>query len=657
MYRKDFTQLSSAELDNLAIAFNALSDDGVITEYRNFHRVNGSSIHWGPVFLPWHRYFLRKFEQALQAALQTALDNVQESDDVTAGPHPDIPLMLPYWDWTRKDSQNLDDSTDDIAGKWESFFGGRGGTGRLNWPVSRRNNPPSSTPLPSLRGSTANRAINVIEELNKTSYYQFRNMESSSHVRGHAWVGGDMGDPRESPNDPLFYLHHCNIDRLWAIWQQNNPNVDQYSTTVGHPRDSELDAVSVALDSSMVGLDTDAPTPKSMLDHTALGYRYSRDMLLEIAWDEDSSTQGSLITGDSYDADVFIRDSASDTGDYPSAETHWTSPDIWVRRSMVKKGQTNNAASHERPIVGVENYMYVNVTNRGGARASGIRVKAYHCKPGTAMTWPNDFEYTGVWSLDDMDPGSSAIAGPFPWTPEIKDHECLFAFVDSSNDPSMVPMVYGRISHSKLVRFDNNVGQRNVFPIEVAINGKRSSGMRVRGSPSRSNNALRFNDQALPGGASLRLKVPNGILKSAKLIALRKTEVNKRFTTLQKMRSSSEPAIEGIQLAAHESRNIQLEVGLSASAEQGHTYPLIATQVQDGEIIGQLTMELLAIEDDGNYVFGNKNSKELHTVACPFWSKMMPENRVPFSSVRAALAHGYNGCRFCLSAYDTDRAD
>jgi hypothetical protein len=22
-----------------------------------------------------------------------------------------------------------------------------------------------------------------------------------------------------SPNDPLFWLHHANVDRLWAIWQ------------------------------------------------------------------------------------------------------------------------------------------------------------------------------------------------------------------------------------------------------------------------------------------------------------------------------------------------------------------------------------------------------------------------------------------------------
>ena len=28
--------------------------------------------------------------------------------------------------------------------------------------------------------------------------------------------------PGTSPNDPVFFLHHCNIDRLWSIWEQKN---------------------------------------------------------------------------------------------------------------------------------------------------------------------------------------------------------------------------------------------------------------------------------------------------------------------------------------------------------------------------------------------------------------------------------------------------
>jgi len=38
------------------------------------------------------------------------------------------------------------------------------------------------------------------------------------HNRVHAWVGGSMV-PITSPNDPVFFLHHCCMDKLWADWQ------------------------------------------------------------------------------------------------------------------------------------------------------------------------------------------------------------------------------------------------------------------------------------------------------------------------------------------------------------------------------------------------------------------------------------------------------
>ena len=42
------------------------------------------------------------------------------------------------------------------------------------------------------------------------------------HNMVHVWIDGDMG-PASSPNDPAFYLNHCNVDRIWAAWQANNP--------------------------------------------------------------------------------------------------------------------------------------------------------------------------------------------------------------------------------------------------------------------------------------------------------------------------------------------------------------------------------------------------------------------------------------------------
>ena len=52
------------------------------------------------------------------------------------------------------------------------------------------------------------------------------NLESNPHNLIHVQVGGNpsdtlwglMSDPGLAALDPIFYLHHCNIDRMWASW-------------------------------------------------------------------------------------------------------------------------------------------------------------------------------------------------------------------------------------------------------------------------------------------------------------------------------------------------------------------------------------------------------------------------------------------------------
>lgn len=43
------------------------------------------------------------------------------------------------------------------------------------------------------------------------------------HNDVHVAVGGDM-QTAASPKDPLFWLHHCNVDRLWSKWQKDHPD-------------------------------------------------------------------------------------------------------------------------------------------------------------------------------------------------------------------------------------------------------------------------------------------------------------------------------------------------------------------------------------------------------------------------------------------------
>ena len=58
-------------------------------------------------------------------------------------------------------------------------------------------------------------------------------LESQPHDMIHVLVGGGdpnnpqlpglMSDPDTAGLDPIFYLHHANIDRLWQVWRQNPP--------------------------------------------------------------------------------------------------------------------------------------------------------------------------------------------------------------------------------------------------------------------------------------------------------------------------------------------------------------------------------------------------------------------------------------------------
>lgn len=68
----------------------------------------------------------------------------------------------------------------------------------------------------------------VMADVNaQTSYADFANyLENGPHAAVHFGVGsndGDVGPQSSSPNDPLFFLHHTQVDRLWYLWQSVSP--------------------------------------------------------------------------------------------------------------------------------------------------------------------------------------------------------------------------------------------------------------------------------------------------------------------------------------------------------------------------------------------------------------------------------------------------
>lgn len=43
------------------------------------------------------------------------------------------------------------------------------------------------------------------------------------HAAGHFTMGGDASDLFSSPTDPIFFLHHAMVDRIYWLWQALHP--------------------------------------------------------------------------------------------------------------------------------------------------------------------------------------------------------------------------------------------------------------------------------------------------------------------------------------------------------------------------------------------------------------------------------------------------
>ncbi|MEU9117368.1 M20/M25/M40 family metallo-hydrolase [Streptomyces sp. NPDC048483] len=164
--------------------------------------------------------------------------------------------------------------------------------------------------------------------------------------------------------------------------------------------------------------------------------------------------------------DLYIRDSQADTGSQPSGAPNGASPDLWVRNRDIRDGD-DPELGHQTPVNGIPNYLYVRLHNRGtAALGSGFaQVRTYRGDLSEGATWPTRFQPIGTLVIDQALPaGGSIRVGPFEWTPRSVDHERLLAIASAPSDHSVPDVYTGELDTDILVRFDNNVGRRDVAP-------------------------------------------------------------------------------------------------------------------------------------------------------------------------------------------------
>lgn len=167
-----------------------------------------------------------------------------------------------------------------------------------------------------------------------------------------------------------------------------------------------------------------------------------------------------MTEGNPPEVDIYIDDGRG--GEYQYLANHWSCQDMWVRRNP------DGNLVHQQPIVGVTNYMYVRVKNRGTQTAHNVRVDAYHALPGSGLAFPDDWTPMATATLPASGPiasGGSTIVGPFAFVPTQVGHECLLAIASADGDAGNDTTITGTIPENRLVPFDNNIGQRNVNPV------------------------------------------------------------------------------------------------------------------------------------------------------------------------------------------------
>ncbi len=219
--RRDQASLSPEEQQRFLCALNLLIGSGTYGKLVDVHAEMHMQ-HTSDRLLPWHRIFLLQLEQAIRAL------------------HPDV--SIPYWDWTKASEQSVPAW---LAGVLPTIV-----TPTRTLTVVRA---PGST------SSLATIASNVPSIMASTTFGSFASPMNGVHGSIHIWVGGSMSDPDTAAADPIFWMHHANLDRLWWQWYNSAQGNHQNPPLVG------MDAV----------MDPWPYTEPDTRDIAALGYTYA----------------------------------------------------------------------------------------------------------------------------------------------------------------------------------------------------------------------------------------------------------------------------------------------------------------------------------------------------------------------------------------------
>lgn len=271
--------------------------------------------HQSWYFAPWHRGYLI----ALEAQIREAVVNLGGPSD----------WALPYWNYFGPDpehtippaftEQTLPDGTPNPLFVKARYGPNNDGSIFVRIPpvseacekntIYTGSNP--ATPLPGFGGPKTS-----FSHAGRTS----GNLESNPHNIVHGNVGGNapdqqtwglMADPGIAALDPIFYLHHSNIDRMWAAWNANgNSNPSDPNWLNGPGANGER-----GFAMPMPGGSSWPYTPNDVKSLSQLEYTY--DDLTVSTQPSNGLTQRLLVLGAAPAAATQVQGQDMDSGDTP----------------------------------------------------------------------------------------------------------------------------------------------------------------------------------------------------------------------------------------------------------------------------------------------------------------------------------------------------
>ncbi|MGH3984256.1 MAG: tyrosinase family protein [Pseudonocardiaceae bacterium] len=205
--RKDANGLTDSERGRLLVALARLNDQGqgLFQSYRDTHRdISSDEAHGLDGFPPWHRAYILDLERELQRI--------------------DASVALPYWRFDQPAPHLF--TADYLGAPDTSGFARFTPSNPLRlWSTDGQLGivrTPFFDPVTSAAHDASGQGVRPEAVITgfSGSFTQLRDpFEINPHGSAHVSFAGHIRRIHTAARDPLFFLLHCNVDRLWAKWQ------------------------------------------------------------------------------------------------------------------------------------------------------------------------------------------------------------------------------------------------------------------------------------------------------------------------------------------------------------------------------------------------------------------------------------------------------